>query len=79
MTRGVLTAILFFRAPSLVHDAMTEDAHVSILISRDRLATAHAARKEHEDGSSYIVDHWIIAARGNIHGCTLPGPAPMRQ
>jgi hypothetical protein len=60
-------------------DAMTEDAHVSILKSRDQLAATHAARKERKDGSSYIVDRRIIAARGNIHGCTMPSPAPMRQ
>src|ERR1041384_6558182 len=71
--------VLLLGALSLVHHTVAEDPHVGILIAPDRLAAAHATRKQGVDRAGYLVDGGIVMARGDVHDFTIARPDPRRQ
>jgi uncharacterized damage-inducible protein DinB len=52
-------------------NAVREDANVGVLVPRDRLAAAHAAREHRVDGPGHFFDGGIVVAGSDVHWHTM--------
>jgi hypothetical protein len=62
-----------------MHNAMRQDPHVGILVARNRLTAAHAARKHCVDRSRQLIDGWVVGARGDVHATLFIPLTDFRQ
>lgn len=67
-----------------MHDTVSEDANVGVLVARDRLTTPHAARKHRVDRSRELLERGVVMPGGDVHDtlsymCRELSPEPTRN